>query len=431
MNRPLSPRFAFHIAIVFLALGLVQLAGSLVFYQIIDRQTLRDDHARRVAELLVVGERMYAIAPRETAENMSTRYLLAEVSDAPTISSPADDDMLADIADRIVAWEPSLAERPLHLATVAIDGQGRNLAGSLQLADGRWFNFQSRDIASMWPVAWRAMILTMLLAAAFMCIGLIALHRISKPLRRLTDAAEIIGQGQQIEISETGPKDLRDLAHAMNIMQDRVARLLRDQAAAFEAIGHDLRTPLSRQMVVAGLIDDEELSQLLKDSIDEMTELLDSLQLFLRVQHLTCESETIELAAFLRAELSGFGDAITTVAPDHSVVRTFREPLTLALRALIENALQYAEKAVVTLHEHEGDWVIDISDNGPGLAEKHFEPVLEPFFRVDEARQRNTKGFGLGIPTVHRLMMRFNGGLSFSSPEKGGLTVRLMVPRGR
>lgn len=429
MQRPLTPRFAFHIAVVFLVLGLVQLTGSLIFYQIIDRQTLRDDHARRVAELLVVGERMHTIAPAETAKNMTTRYLLAEVSDTPVIATPSDDEILTDIAARIAAWEPSLGERPLHLATIEANGQNRNLVGSLQLKDGSWFNFQSRDIASMWPVAWRAMVLTLVLAVVFMCIGLVALHRISKPLRRLTDAAEIIGRGQQIEISETGPKDLRDLAHAMNVMQERIARLLRDQGAAFEAIGHDLRTPLSRQMVAASMVDDDELSQLFVDSIDEMTELLDSLQRYLYAQHFTSEPETIGLATFLNAELSRFGDAITILANDDPAVRTFREPLALALHALVENALQYAGEAVVRLKKRDGKWTIDISDNGPGLAEEYFQPVLEPFFRLDEARQRNTKGFGLGIPTVHRLMMRFNGGLSFSSPANGGLTVRLIVPR--
>ncbi|PHR01503.1 MAG: sensor histidine kinase, partial [Erythrobacter sp.] len=51
MNSLKSHRFAVYVAVVFLAVVLVQLAGSLVFYQIIDRQTLQDDHARRVAEL--------------------------------------------------------------------------------------------------------------------------------------------------------------------------------------------------------------------------------------------------------------------------------------------------------------------------------------------------------------------------------------------
>ena len=426
--RRLSPGFAVHIAIVFLALGLVQLAGSLVFYQIIDRQTLRDDHARRVAELLIVGERMHEIAPAQTAKNMTTRYLFADVSPTPNVAAPSDDEMLADIAARIVAWEPSLSGRPLHLSLLAQQGEGRNLAGSLQLADGSWFNFQSRDITSMWPVAWRAMVLTMLLTAAFMGIGLVVLHRIGKPLRRLTDVAETIGQGKQIAISETGPKDLRDLAHAMNVMQERIARLLSDQAAAFEAITHDLRTPLSRQLVATSLVDDDELSQLLKESIAEITELLDSLQAYLNAQHFTCEPETIALAEFLRSEMSGFGGAVTISPSDDPEVRTFREPLALALRALIENALQYAGEAVVRLNRRDGDWVIDISDNGPGLAQEYYQPVLEPFFRLDEARQRNTKGFGLGIPMVHRLMMRFNGGLSFSSPAEGGLPVHLTVP---
>nr|WP_237437962.1 HAMP domain-containing sensor histidine kinase [Altericroceibacterium endophyticum] len=403
----------------------------MIFYQIIDRQTLRDDHARRVAELLIVGERMHALAPANTAKNMTTRHLLVEISGAPSITKPKSNPMLADIADRIVAWEPSLAGKPLILSTTAQRGQTRNLAGSLQLDDGMWLNFQSRDISTMWPVAWRAMVLTLLLTAAFLCIGLVALYLMGKPLRRLTDAAETIGQGRQVTISESGPKDLRDLAHSMNVMQERIDRLLRDQASAFEAIGHDLRTPLARQKMAAEMVRDEELRGMLEHSADEMIELLDSLAIYLRSQHLTAAPETVDLACFITDECAAYGDAVSVTAPNAVSVKTFREPLALALGALVENAVQYAGSAAIALRQEAGDWVIEIADSGPGMAEEYFQPVLEPFFRLDEARQRNTKGFGLGIPTAHRLMMRFNGALSFSSPEGRGLTVRITVPQAR
>lgn len=431
MKRRVSPRFAIHIAFVFMALGVVQLVGSLAFYQMIDRQTLRDDHARRVAELLVVSERMHLLAPAETARSMTTRHLRAEVSNTPTVAAPSEDEMLADLAQRITAWEPSLRGRELHLATRGQRGHSKDLAGSLRLADGAWLNFRSSDISTMWPVAGRATVLTLLLSAAFLGIGLLLIHLIGKPLRRLTAAAEAIGQGRQVAIAEDGPKDLRNLAHSMNVMQERIDRLLRDQAASFDAISHDLRTPLARQKVAAGLVDDAELGELLIQSVDEMGELLDSLQAYLRVQYLTAEAEQLDLVAFLKEELAKFDKAVPLNAPARAIVPTFREPLAIALQALVENALQYAGAAQVTLRKHAGNWIIDIADKGPGMAEEYFQPVLEPFFRLDEARQRNTKGFGLGIPIAHRLMMRFNGALSFSTPDDGaGLTVHLQVPIG-
>jgi len=426
--RPASPRYAVYIAIVFLVLALVQLAGSLVFYQIIDRQTLRDDHARRVAELLVVSDRMYAIAPGRTAQSMSTRHLSATISATPRVAQLPQDEVLTDIARRIVAWEPTLAERSLNLSSLGT-GEGRqDLIGSIQLADGNWLNFRSRDISTMWPVALRAIALTFAITAVCLAIGLFALHRLGRPLRQLTDAAEAIGRGREISIAENGPRDLRELAHAMNVMQERIFRLLEDQAKAFEAISHDLRTPLSRQKMIAALIEEAELADILNGSVSEMDDLLTSLQDYLRAQHLTANPERIDLNAFLSELLIPFGEKATLIASSEVIVTTFREPLALATRALVENAVQYGDVASVGIEKVAGRWTICVEDEGPGIPDHLLEAILQPFFRMDEARQRNTRGFGLGIPTAHRLMMRFGGGLTFGTGKSGGLAARLTVP---
>ena len=71
-----------------LALGAVQAAGSLLFYQAIDRQTVWEDHARRVAELLVVSERVQALGGQLTSPMMTTRHLAATVTAAPLVARP-------------------------------------------------------------------------------------------------------------------------------------------------------------------------------------------------------------------------------------------------------------------------------------------------------------------------------------------------------
>lgn len=428
MGRSRRHRFAVYVAMVFLVLGCVQLAASLIFYQSIDRQTLRDDHARRVAELLVVSDRVHALAPARTGRIMSTRHLTAEAAQRPSVDTMPIEGAPADIARRVILWEPSLANRSLRLAAVKTGAGGKDLIGSIRLADGSWLNFRSRDIASMWPVALRATVLTLAAALACLMIGLAALHLLAKPLRRLTDAAEAIGQGRAVSIDEQGPRDLRELAHAMNVMQERIARLLQDQAKAFEAISHDLRTPLSRQKVAADLIDDPELADMIQASVGEMDDLLKSLQTYLRAQHLSASPETLELVPFLREVLSGFGNAVTLRPGPAPTVRTFPEPLALAACALVENAVQFGDRATLSVERSGDGWVLAIEDEGPGIPPDYFEAVLDPFFRLDEARQRDTKGFGLGIPTAHRLMMRFHGKLSFSQSAKGGLIVRLHIP---
>jgi signal transduction histidine kinase len=426
--RPFAPRFAVYVAIVFMLLGVMQLAASLVFYQSIDRQTLSEDHARRVAEMLVVSDRIHALDPQLTAPTMSTRHLAAAVADAPSVTGPETTETLKAIARRIVEWEPSLGGRALHLAVRRVNHGKRDLVGSIRLGDGHWLNFRSRDMNAMWPVALRATVLTLATSLACLGIGLAALHILTRPLRRMSDAADAIGQGRQVTIHEGGSPDLRKLAHSMNVMQERIARLLQDQARSFEAISHDLRTPLSRQKVAAELIDDPELGEVILASVDEMEALLASLQRFLRAQHLAAEPEELELGELVREVLATYGEMARISAQGPAWVRTFREPLSLALQALVENAIQFGTEARISIRHVDGHWCIEVADSGPGIPSCYFEAILDPFFRIDAARARDTKGFGLGIPTAHRLMMRFDGRLSFDTSLQGGLIARLRVP---
>lgn len=428
-SRRHSPRLAAYAALLLLALGAVQLAGSLLFYQAIDRQTVWEDHARRVAELLVVSERVQALGGQLTSPLMTTRHLGATVTAEPLVARPQQDEALERIARRIVTWEPTLGNRPLHLAIAPGPGGPRDLVGSIRLADGNWLNFRSKDISSMWPVALNATLMTLATAVICLGFGLIALRFLTRPLRRLSEAAEAIGQGRRVPIREGGPDDLRNLARSMNEMQDRIAGLLEDQARSFEAISHDLRTPLARQKIAADLVGDAEIAALIHASTDEMEDMLASLQQFLRAQHLAAEPEPVDLFAAIAGVIAPFGDAARLVGSGAKTIETYAEPLLLALRALVENAVRFGRQADVSIDAADGEVHIEIRDHGPGIPPDHFEDVLAPFFRLDAARARDTKGFGLGIPTAHRLLRRFGGDLALRNAPGGGLIARVRVPR--
>ncbi|GGO90145.1 ATP-binding protein [Stakelama pacifica] len=418
-----------YIAVLVLALGAIQLGASLSFYQAIDRQTAREDHARRIAELLVVSDRLHAIAPDRTSGAMTTRFLSASVTPAPAIPSGPASSESAAIAHTITAWEPSLGGRSLRVARQAGSGGSDDLVGSIRLADGNWLNFRSIGIGSMWPVAWRAIVMTLLMTASLLALGLVSLHFLNRPLRRLTRAADQIGHGREVAIPEFGPRDLRDLAHAMNHMQARIARLIKDQATSFEAISHDLRTPLARQKMAADLIDDEDVKLLMHANVDEMEALLASLQQFLRAQHMPADPGSIDLTEFIRDVIAPLAHHIDLRPDDSGAITTYPEPLAIALFALIENAMLYGERVTIHIERDEAQRpVIVIEDDGPGIPPEHYEAILDPFFRLDEARSRDTSGFGLGIPTAHRLMTRFDGGLAFGASSLGGLAVRLTIP---
>ncbi|MET0137830.1 MAG: HAMP domain-containing sensor histidine kinase, partial [Sphingobium sp.] len=414
-----------------LVIGVVQVAASLLFYAAIDRQTLREDHARRVAELLVVSDRVHRLDPAATTAVMSTGHLEARLAATPAVARPGAGRDMRTIHSSILVWEPSLARRTLHLAVERVRHGRHDLVGSMRLGVGQWLNFRSRDISSSWPIALRATAMTLLITLLCIGAGLGALRFLTTPLRALSDAADAIGQGRAVTVEDGGSADMRTLARSMNAMRDRISGLESDQARSFEAISHDLRTPLTRLKIAADFVADSDIARLVASSADEMEALLMSLQNYLRAQHLTARPEPVDLTAALGDLLDGLDGDTSLAAPSVAMVTTWREPILLALRPLIDNALHYGHRArVAILHEKDGPWRITIADDGPGIPERYFAAILDPFFRLQEERARDTDGFGLGIPTAHLLLDRFGGRLDFANAsEDGGLIVTVTVPQ--
>jgi signal transduction histidine kinase len=422
-------RLGVSVALLILLVGMVQMAASLLFYHAIDRQTLREDHARRVAELLVVSDRVHAVAPQNARRIMTTRHLEVTHAPRPAVARSERSPEVTEIAEHILVWEPSLAARRLHLALESRKNGRRDLVGSMALADGHWLNFRSRDISSVWPIALWATAMTLLVTLACMGAALLGLRRLTTPLHTLSDAANAIARGEQVPLRESGAADLREIARSLNSMQARMTGIIDDQARSFEAISHDLRTPLARLKIASDLVADSDIARLVGSSADEMEAMLMSLQSYLRAQHLEAEPEALDLVPLLRDLLAGFEEPVRLDAPQRAETIAHREPLMLALRPLLENAVHYGQRVLVRLEKQGADWIIEINDDGPGIPEDNFGDILNPFFRLDEARARDTPGFGLGIPTAHCLLERFGGGLSFANAAHGGLIVTVRVPR--
>lgn len=424
-----SYRLAGYAMLLVLAIGIVQVVASILFYEAIDRQALYEDHARRVAELLIVGDRVHRVDPALTAQLMKSSHLDVTVAGRAMVgASGRGDRALADIRRHIMIWEPSLADRPLTLNVVRGERSRRDLVGSMQLHDGAWLNFRSRDISTGWPIVLRATVMT--LAITLLCVGagIFVLRLLTAPLHRLADAVSGPHQGHSLPLKESGPSDVRSIARSFNELQARIADLEDDQSRSFEAISHDLRTPLSRLKIASDFVSDSDVSRIVRSSADEMEALLMSLQRFLRAQHVESVAEPVDLVALVDELVAPAGDRVTLRAPEQAHMATYREPLALALDPLIENALHYGRKVEVAIERVGPGWRIEIADDGPGISEALFEKILDPFFRLDEARARDTDGFGLGIPTAHRLLQRFGGSLAFRNRPEGGLVVRVDVP---
>jgi signal transduction histidine kinase len=102
--------------------------------------------------------------------------------------------------------------------------------------------------------------------------------------------------------------------------------------------------------------------------------------------------------------------------------------LKRALRNLLDNAVKYGKSGTVRIRRAPKAVEIVIDDEGPGIPEPELARVLEPFYRLDESRSRETGGVGLGLAIAQSIVHTHGGTLSLSNRPEGGLRVRLSLP---
>ncbi|MBU1375910.1 MAG: HAMP domain-containing protein [Alphaproteobacteria bacterium] len=418
-------------ALVVAGILALQLLVSLGGVAIIQRETLREDHARRVAELLVVSARTHQLARTtggDAGATMTTSYLKARIDPARPAVQPAGADADA-IRGAIVRWEPQLGRSDLTLWTRSDPAGGTALHGVMRLDDGQWLSFQSTAQERFWPAGGHIALLAALSAALCLAGSFLILRHLGRPLRRLTDAASRLGRQPHGPVAIEGPAELRQLSAVFNEMQDRISGLLEDQRSIMQAISHDMRTPLTRLQLAAEFVEPDDARDMLVTNITELNDLLKSLNAYLQAAHQHSEVEATDLPRLIQEVLQRWGRTARYRGPKTLTVQAHRTALREALVSLVENAVRHGGGAEVELvATGRGPVRIDVRDHGPGMAPEDLAHVFEPFFRADKARARNTAGFGLGVPTAARLLRRFGGDLAIVNAADGGLLVSIQPP---
>jgi signal transduction histidine kinase len=426
-------------AVILIAIVL-EFIGSIHLHGQVDTYTTREDHARRVAEMLVVGERLLkdASPPEEQVilDSLSTEHLKAELRNEEPRFQQEQNANLDRLRAQIVNWEPSLKNNLLRLGTAAPNDRSKptDLVGAMQLDDGQWLFFRSRDIFGRWPLLYRTVAIAAILAGGLLLAAAMLIHGLGAPLRALAQAADNVGHGDPVTVTvaETGPRDLNQVARAFNAMQARIGRLIADRTQALAAVGHDLRTPLTRMRLRTGLLDDDETREAMEADILEMEAMLDSVLAYLKGDSDNEAQRTVDIAALVSTLVDANADLgrdATYQGPNHLVLQTRPLAMKRAIGNLIENGLKYGDRVRVSLDAVDGQARLRIDDDGPGIPEAELENVIAPFFRLDTARSRDTGGLGLGLSIVANVVEREGGRFSLTNLPDGGLRAELLLPQ--
>ncbi|MDT9599367.1 sensor histidine kinase [Sphingosinicella rhizophila] len=280
--------------------------------------------------------------------------------------------------------------------------------------------------------------LTLRLAAATLLLYLIVLGassliaiRIARPLRDLARAAERFGgRGTPALVEPRGSADLRRALEAFNAMNRRVVALLDEKDRMLGAIGHDLRTPLASLRIRVESIEPESERQRMGEIIDEMATMLEDILVLARSGRSREEERVMDVTALVDAlveEYREMGHDVTLATSAREVLKVQPNLLRRAIRNLIDNGLKYGESVSISVRRDGESVGIEVLDNGAGIPPEQLEHVLEPFYRVEESRNRATGGTGLGLSIARAVAENHGGTLSLDNAPGAGLRATLKL----
>ena len=326
----------------------------------------------------------------------------------------------------------------------AVEGRQRRpgeVVISRRAADGAYWFIAVSPIRSR-PWAYFPYYLLVIGATGVLCWG--AAAWLVSPIRNLTAAVERFGRGDLAARWHTQRRDeIGYLARAFNDTAERLQRLLTSERRLLADISHELRSPLARlkfAVRLARTCPDKELAlDRIERDVDRITSMVSEL-----VEITRAEGDP-EARKFEIVNLEQVVNDIVSEERLDAEVRECRlqvsgrleralwgdpELLSRAVANVLRNAIRYspARSAVeVTLAEDADSATIEIRDHGPGVPEELLSQIFKPFFRVEDARDANSGGVGLGLSIAMRAVQLHQGTIRGENANPG-FRVKITLP---
>lgn len=313
------------------------------------------------------------------------------------------------------------------VSIIAVPGPREHIQAHITLHDGAPLSID------LWPrlpaiARWLPAVLIVQFLLLLACAWY-AVRQVVRPMTRFTRAIDALQPANSAPgmMAEQGPVEVQHAARAFNAMQTRIRDHLQERARILAAISHDLQTPITRMKLRLEMTDAPELRDKLLQDLDNMSRLVREGIAFARsAQPLEEKRQRLDLNAFLDSIALDYADVGRPVAfipaEEGRVVLTQPQALRRIMTNLIDNGLKFAERVDIRLsYAMNGDPIIQVMDNGPGIPEASLEEVLQSFFRLENSRNRETGGTGLGLAIAAQLTSQMPGTLRLGNRPEGGL----------
>jgi signal transduction histidine kinase len=229
-----------------------------------------------------------------------------------------------------------------------------------------------------------------------------------------------------------GTIETRQAARAFNDMQIRLRTLIDNRTRLLAAISHDLRTPLTLLRLRAETVENHQERDKMLATIGEMDSMIGMTLQFARDEGTSEPRKQVDLTAIVRGvvdEMSGAGFPVQMGTAAPILYKCQPAALKRAVRNLLDNAVKYGTSGCAEIHVAERSIEISIDDDGPGIPEVELGRVLEPFYRLEESRSRETGGVGLGLAIAQAIAQAHGGTVTLLNRPVGGLRAKIVLPR--
>ena len=312
-------------------------------------------------------------------------------------------------------------------------GDWRGLQVAVNLTDGQWLSFATTLPQGAPSVSWQFIISMALMGcdrARRLGVGGAARHRTAGHCSAA--AADRLGRDVAAEpLAETGTVEMQRAARAFNRMQERLRRLIESRTQMLAALSHDLRTPLTLLRLRAEEVADTDERDKMLATIGEMDEMIGTTLAFARDEVRAEPRRRVDVAALLASIVDDMADAglPVTMKPAAPLIHECQPgALKRAFTNLLDNAVKYGKRAEAAIATTAKGIEITVDDEGPGIPEAELPRVFQPFYRVEESRNRETGGIGLGLAIAQSIVQAHGGELSLANRRGGGLRACITLP---
>lgn len=248
----------------------------------------------------------------------------------------------------------------------------------------------------------------------------------------LAQTAENFGKGIDDDgFKPYGSSEVRKAGYAFVKMKERILRQIMERTQMLAGISHDLRTPLTRMKLTAAMMENSQDQKDFLADIDEMEKMLNGYLAFVR-------GEGDEAAVYVNVNELVRG-IVSRFASQHIKIKFFAAENTVEIRAkeqalrravtnIVANASRYGKKIEVRVEQGTKEVRIIVDDNGPGIPQDKREAVFRAFYRIENSRNKETGGIGLGLAITKDIITAHGGHIVLEDGPLGGLRVVIKLP---